>query len=236
MKPNYEEFTVIIPTMNEKRTIREIIHYITRNYGGVKVLVMDDGSTDGTKSTVRELSKADRRVKLVDRKALGARRGLTASVVDGIMRSSTRYAIAIDGDMQHPPGKIEDLAKELTNGSDLAVTNRAKVTGWAPYRKIISRVFMYSGKIILFLTAKETCVDIFSGFFGVRRDLFVSVYEKNKHRFVGEGYKVLFDFLKCVGRGTLKIANVPYVFRIREFGSSKASYVQGIALLKSFFS
>jgi dolichol-phosphate mannosyltransferase len=236
LKPDYKEFTIVIPTLNEKLTIREVIRYVTRNYPGVSVLVMDDGSTDGTKSTVRELSKIDRRVRLIDRKALGASKGLTASVVDGIVRSGTKYVIVMDADMQHSPGKIEDIAKELTNGNDLAVANRAKITDWAPYRKIISRVFMYCGKIILFIRAKETCVDIFSGFFGIRRDLFVSVYEKNKHRFVGEGYKVLFDFLKCVDRGTLKIKNVPFVFRIREFGKSKAGYKQGMALVKSFLS
>ena len=117
---------------------------------------------------------------------------------------------------------------------DLVVANRAKVTNWAAYRKIISRAFMYLGKIILFIGAKETCVDIFSGFFGIRREEFLSVYRKNKHRFVGEGYKVLFDFLKCIDRGTLKIGNVPFVFNIRHFGSSKASVGQGMALLKSF--
>ncbi len=88
---------------------------------------------------------------------------------------------------------------------------------------------------MLFIDAKETCVDIFSGFFGVRRDMFVDVYDKNRQRFVKEGYKTLFDFLKCVERGRLMIANVPFVFHIREFGKSKASTKQGIAVIKSFY-
>ena len=236
MRAKYDEFTVVIPTLNEKRTIGEMIHYLLRNYRGCKVLVEDDGSTDGTKMIVRQISKSNRNVGLIDRRALGPEKGLTFSIVDGIRRCRTKYAIVIDADMQHPPGKIQDVAARLRRGDELVVANRAKVTDWAPYRKIISRIFMYTGKIILFITAKETCVDIFSGFFGVKRDVFVSVYEKNRHRFVGEGYKALFDFLKCVERGTLRTSNVPFTFHIREFGASKASVKQGVALFKSFFS
>lgn len=236
MKTNYKDFSVIIPTLNEKRTIGELVRYILRNYRGCKVLVADDGSTDGTKMIVREISKGNKEVALIDRRALGSKKGLTFSVLDGIRRCRTKYAIAIDADMQHPPGKIEEIAARLSRGDDLVVANRASVTDWAPYRKMISKIFMYTGKIMLFIGAKETCVDIFSGFFGVRRDVFVSVYEKNRHRFVGEGYKVLFDFLKCVDRGALRISNVPYAFHIREFGASKASVKQGVALFKSFLS
>lgn len=235
MKVDYSQFTIVIPTLNEKRTIGELVRYILRNYYACSVLVMDDGSTDGTKMIVREFAKRDKRVRLLDRSSLGLARGLTASVVDGVLKSSTKYAIVIDADMQHPPGKIKDIAEGLVAGSELVVANRARVTNWAPYRRIISRAFMYFGKLVLFVTAKETCVDIFSGFFGVKRGIFVGVYEKNKDRFVGEGYKVLFDFLKCVDRGALRISNVPFVFNIREFGASKAGWGQGIALLRSFF-
>ncbi len=93
---------------------------------------------------------------------------------------------------------------------------------------------MLIGKIVLAATGKETCGDIFSGFFGVDRELFLGVLERNRGRFVKEGYKVLFDFLKCVKRGTLRISEVPYVFRTRKFGSSKAGFPQGMALVKSF--
>ncbi len=236
MLKDYSKFTVVIPTLNEKDTITEILGIITKRYPGIRVLVVDDGSTDGTQEAVKEKSKGNGAVKIIDRHSEGLQRGLTASIADGMLESKTPYVIVIDADMQHPPEKIGDLAANLAAGYDLAVANRERVTKWAAYRKAISRFFMYSGKILLYFNAKETCVDTFSGFFGVRRDLFLDVYKKNKSRFVPNGYKILYDFLKCIDRGTLKIANIPFVFHVRESGGSKAGFAQGVALMKSFFS
>lgn len=234
MIKDYSEFTIILPTLNEEKTIGEMLRRILRSYRGCSVIVVDDGSEDLTREIVKGFAKQNHRVRLLDRSRMGLERGLTASVIYGILKAGTKYVIVIDADLQHPPEKIRDVAQKLGSGYDLVVANRAKVPNWAAYRKIISRAFMYAGKILLFVEARETCVDIFSGFFGIRRAVFLSVYRRNRKRFVGEGYKVLFDFLKCVDRGTLKIANVPFVFNIREFGSSKASIAQGMALLRSF--
>ena len=231
---DYSEFTIILPTLNEEKTIGEMLRRILRSYRGCSVIVVDDGSEDLTREIVKGFAKQNHRVRLLNRSRMGLERGLTASVIYGILKAGTKYVIVIDADLQHPPEKIRDVAQKLGSGYDLVVANRAKVPNWAAYRKIISRAFMYAGKILLFVEARETCVDIFSGFFGIRRAVFLSVYRRNRKRFVGEGYKVLFDFLKCVDRGTLKIANVPFVFNIREFGSSKASIAQGMALLRSF--
>jgi dolichol-phosphate mannosyltransferase len=231
---DYSEFTIILPTLNEEKTIGEMLRRILRSYRGCSVIVVDDGSEDLTGEIVKGFAKQNHRVRLLDRSLMGLERGLTASVIYGILKAGTKYVIVIDADLQHPPEKIRDVAQKLGSGYDLVVANRAKVTNWAAYRKIISRAFMYAGKILLFVEARETCVDIFSGFFGIRRAVFLSVYRRNRKRFVGEGYKVLFDFLKCVDRGTLKIGNVPFVFNAREFGSSKASIAQGMALLRSF--
>jgi dolichol-phosphate mannosyltransferase len=231
---DYSEFTIILPTLNEEKTIGEMLRRILRSYRGCGVIVVDDGSEDLTREIVKGFAKQNHRVRLLDRSLMGLERGLTASVIYGMLKAGTKYVIVIDADLQHPPEKIRDVAQKLGSGYDLVVANRAKVTNWAAYRKIISRAFMYAGKILLFVEARETCVDIFSGFFGIRRAVFLSVYRRNRKRFVGEGYKVLFDFLKCVDRGTLKIGNVPFVFNTREFGSSKASIAQGMALLRSF--
>jgi dolichol-phosphate mannosyltransferase len=225
-----------MPTLNEEKTVGEMLRRLGREYPGCEIVLVDDGSQDLTKDIVKKASLQNANIRFFDRALMGLEKGLTASIIYGIMRSRTEYVIVIDADMQHPPEKIKDVAAKLEHGYDLVVANRAAVTGWAAYRKLISRSFMYVGKIVLFVWAKETCVDIFSGFFGIKRNLFLSVYRKNRDRFVGTGYKVLFDFLKCVDRGSLKISNVPFVFHTRKFGSSKAGIWQGIALLRSFFS
>lgn len=235
-RADYSKLTVVLPTLNESGTIGAMIKRISKEYPGVHITVMDDGSADGTGGIVRSAAKENGRVTFVDRHASGKKRGLTASVVDGIVGSKTKYVVVTDADMQHPPEKIRQIASILDRGYGLVVAERASVTNWALYRKAISRLFMLVGLLVLRASGRETCGDIFSGFFGVRRSLFAKVYRNNSSRFVGEGYKVLFDFLKCVDRGSLRIGSVPYVFHVREFGKSKASSRQGFALIKSFLS
>ena len=234
MRANYRDFTIILPTLNEGRTIGRVLDYILRNYESARIIVADEGSSDGTRETVKRFVSKNRNVTLFDRSLKGLRPGLTASVLDAIELSRTRFVIVLDADMQHPPGKIRKVAKGLEEGNTLVVATRARVTEWDFYRKAISRSLMCIGRLVLFVGHKETCSDIFSGFFGVERKFFVGVLKRNRGRFVEEGYKVLFDLLKCVDRGTIRISEAPFVFRIRKFGSSKAGFAQGMALLKSY--
>jgi dolichol-phosphate mannosyltransferase len=234
MKESFEEITVVIPTLNEKETIEKLINAILKNYPKIKIIVADDNSTDGTISIVKRISSKDRNVKLLERK--GRKRGLTASVIDGISASKTKYVVVMDADMQHPFEVIKEIKKKFDEGYNLVVATRASVKNWALHRKIISRLLIYVGYLVLYLEGSARCGDIFSGYFGVKKELFENVYKANEKRFVGEGYKVLFDLLKCINSKDAKIAEVPYVFHVRSSGSSKAGVKQGIALFKSFFS
>jgi dolichol-phosphate mannosyltransferase len=233
---DYSDLTVILPTFNESGTLGKLLDYITLHYRGSSIIVADDGSSDGTKEIVKKKAASYGRIRFLDRKAMHLRRGLTASIVDGIIASKTKFALVMDADLQHPPEKIAEIKRELDAGCDLAVASRADVTEWVLYRKIISKTLIGVGYLLLYLGRKETCDDIFSGYFGVDAKLFKRVASQNRRRFVMDGYKVLFDFLKCIRRGSIKIANVPYVFHSRKFGSSKAGMKQGMALFRSFFS
>jgi dolichol-phosphate mannosyltransferase len=230
---DYSEITVVLPTLNERDTIGKLIHLITEEYKGIKIIVADDNSKDGTIGIVQRISSSNKNVRLLER--AGKKRGLTASVIDGILASKTKYVVVMDADMQHPYQAIKEIKKKFEEGYDVVVVYRSVITNWPKYRMLISKITILIGYAILALRRRPRCADIFSGYFGVKRDLFVKVYSANKHRFVGEGYKVLFDFLKCLGKET-KIAEVPSPFYPRKFGSSKAGIKQGIALFKSFFS
>jgi dolichol-phosphate mannosyltransferase len=236
MNIDYEKFTIVLPTLNEGGTIGKLVGYITRNYKGAAVLVMDDGSRDETKQVVKVISKRNRKVIFFDRSARRLEKGLTASAIDGIMRSRTKYSIVMDSDLQHPPAKIREVAEKLSDGNDLVVAYRADVANWALYRKIISKAFMIFGKFVLLAENRMSCRDIMSGFFGVDTALFTKVYKKNEKRFVKDGYKVLFDFLKCTKRGSIHASEVPFAFNVRKQGKSKASTGRAIALVRSFFS
>ena len=235
MKTDYGDFTVVLTTLNEEETIGILIRKLLREYGGISIMVVDDGSRDGTKRVVAGISKGNGKVGFFDRAKAHRERGLTASAVDGILESRTRFSIVMDADLQHPTEAIQTMAQKLTKGCGLVVAIRAEVKGWELYRKVISKTLIGVGYFILVITGRSRCDDIFSGFFGVDRALFAKTYNANKGRFMGGGYKILYDFLKCTGNGELVIGQVPYSFGLRKHGASKAGFKQGILLFKSFF-
>ncbi len=232
----YKEFTVVLPTLNEGRNVAELVSRLKNRYRGISVIVADDGSKDNTKEEAMRMNKRYGNVKVMDRKRLGRDRGLTASVIDGIRESRTRYVIIMDADLQHPYQVVGKIAERLLEGDKVAVGIRAEVENWPFYRKFVSKSLIIIGYAVLFVRRAQSCGDIFSGFFGVDREFFMKVYSGNRSRFVGRGFKVLFDLLKCVKRDSVQVSDVPYVFRNRKFGESKAGATQVLDLLKSFAS
>lgn len=231
---NYSDFTVVIPTLNEEGNIGVLMKRLTAAYSGLSIIVVDDDSKDQTARIVRSFSKKNRRVMLIERK--GKKMGLTASAAEGIMATKTKFVLVMDADMQHPIEAVKSIAIKLRSGNDLVIGVRADVKNWALYRKIISKALITVGYAMLIVSGKSRSKDIFSGFFGVDRKLFTQVYCKNRNRFVQGGYKILYDFLKCVRHREIKIGEVPYSFGHREFGVSKAGFRQGMLLFKSFAS
>ncbi len=231
----YEDVTVVLPTLNEEENIGRIIRILQSSYEGIRVMVSDDGSKDKTRAIVMGISKRDRNVALLDRSKERVK-GLTASAVDGIKRSKTKYVVVMDADLQHPPEKIRDIVARLRKKYLVVVATRKSVKDWEMYRKVVSKFLITIGYAVLVARGKETCSDIFSGYFGVDRKFFVDIERKNRGSFVGEGYKILFDLLKCIDKDSVDVAEVGYVFNSREAGESKAGTKQVIALLKSFSS
>ncbi len=231
----YSDLTVIIPTLNEVRDVPRVISSLQRHYPGCRVIVSDDGSTDGTKAAVLKLGRSNGNVSLCDRTSEPVH-GLTASVVDAAMRSHTRYTIVMDGDGQHPIGGVGGLYRELSDGSDISVGVRTAVRDWGLYRRILSKGIIIISKVVFAMRGKRAVSDMMSGFFGIRTELFRRMIRENKKRFVMEGYKVLIDTLKCVDRKT-KIVEMPYsTFHKREHGKSKLTSRIMLDVLRSLFS
>ena len=101
---DYSDLTIIIPTLNEEKTIGKLIALIEENAPGSSIVISDDGSLDKTKE-IAENYDGNVNVLFLDRKE-AAVHGLTISVLDAILKCSTPLFLVMDGDLQHPPSSI----------------------------------------------------------------------------------------------------------------------------------
>ncbi|HGE71651.1 TPA: glycosyltransferase, partial [Candidatus Poribacteria bacterium] len=105
------DFTIILPTLNESHNIIPMLETLNSLYPSAKILVIDDSSTDGTQAKVKEYAHVHNQVSLIERNIED--RGLTASVMEGILFSETPYFVVLDADFQHPPEAIKDIVSAL---------------------------------------------------------------------------------------------------------------------------
>ncbi|MBN2880583.1 glycosyltransferase [Candidatus Woesearchaeota archaeon] len=211
------DLTVIIPTYNECLNIGNLIGTILRLYPQVKIIVSDDGSTDGTKEIVLSFSHS---VFLLDRTSSKVH-GLTASVVHAVSYVKTKYFVVLDGDFQHPLTFISNIYQNLILGSSIVIGSRKRRTiHWEKYsRKFISDFGTFLGILRLKVNG-VTVRDPLSGFFGMRTSIFRLL---NLRRFVPKGYKVLYDVLKQMNSSKI-IQELYFEFQFRKNGSSKIAF------------
>ena len=210
--------TVIIPTYNEEKNIVNMAKAIREAYPDFKIRFMDDNSTDSSKKLIEELN--DPLTKLVSRDP--AKRGLAASVLQGILECDTDYFMNMDCDFQHPVSALADMYKELEKGCDLCIGTRVDRFALGFKRWAGSWVFNIFADLYLISRGKRISKDIMSGLFAGRADVFIPVIKENFDGMKMRGWKVLLDLLKF-GPSDLKIANAYYKFGKRMEGESHIS-------------
>ena len=118
-------FSVILPTLNEKGHIIELIDEISNIFKTKKksfeIIVVDDNSIDGTQSAVENYALNKNFLKLIKRDF--KKRNLAKSIQEGINKAKFEFIIWMDADFQHPPKYIENFIKE-TNVNDVIISSR----------------------------------------------------------------------------------------------------------------
>ena len=210
------DLTVVVPTFNESANVAPLVAALNKALSGIawEVVFVDDNSPDGTSDAVREIARRDRRVRIVQRYG---RRGLASAVVEGFLGSAAPVMAVIDGDMQHDESALPNLYRAVAEGgSDLAIGTRYTEGGstgdWDQSRERISRFATRLSHMLL----KNDIADPMSGFFAIRRDVFMESLPKLSLI----GFKILLDIVASIPR-KLTIAEVPYTFRSRTAGESK---------------
>jgi dolichol-phosphate mannosyltransferase len=184
--------------------------------GDYEIIVVDDDSADHTWELALELARGFPALKVLRRQG---ERGLATAVVRGWQAARGRVLCVIDADLQHPPETLLGLHQLMRRGGDLAVASRhlqgGGVSNWSLPRRVVSRLAQMLGLVVLPGVVGRVS-DPMSGYFMVRRAAIEGVPLDPL------GYKILIEVL---ARGRLAwIGEVPYVFREREAGGSKATF------------
>ena len=211
------ELGVIIPTFNEAQNVRPLLNrlaLVLSDYHWEAIFV-DDNSPDGTADIVREIGQQNIHVRVVQR--IG-RRGLSSAVVEGMLATSAPLLAVVDGDLQHDETALPKMIRALKRqGADIAVGTRyaegGSVGDWSRRRHFGSQAATWLGQKLLGLNLS----DPMSGFFVVRRETLMAAMP----RLSGVGFKILLDIVASLPTPP-RVAEVPYVFRTRHAGESKA--------------
>jgi dolichol-phosphate mannosyltransferase len=231
-KMNYKDTTIIIPTLNEERNISELLEKLENLYHNIRAIVSDDGSKDKTQNIVKSINKRNQNVLLLDRKKESIH-GLTASVIDAVKETKTKYLVVMDGDMQHPPENVGEIINRLRENNDIIIGVRENVYFDGIFRTLMSRTAITFGQMRL-LCKGLYCHDVVSGFFGCKTSLFQERILLYESKFEKEGYKILFDLLKLTKKNT-KIKEIEYVFSSRSAGKSKINKKHILVYFRSLF-
>ena len=217
------ERLVIIPTYNEKENIESIITAVMELPLEFNVLVIDDGSPDGTAEIVKDLMAGPYagRVHLVER---SGKQGLGTAYIAGFkwaIEHKANYIFEMDADFSHNPNDLLKLYDACANnGADLAIGSRY-VTGVNVVNWPMGRVLMsyFASKYVRFILGVDIH-DTTAGFVCYKRQLLETI-ELDKIRFKGYAFQIEMKFTayKCGA----KIIEVPIVFVNRVLGTSKMS-------------
>ena len=211
---------VIIPTYNEKENIENIIRAVFGLEKIFHILIIEDGSPDGTATIVKGLQKEfPERLFMIERTG---KLGLGTAYICGFkwaVEHKYDYIFEMDADFSHNPNDLPRLYNACANeGYDVAIGSRyvsgVNVVNWPMGRVLMS---YYASKYVQFVTGIKV-KDTTAGFKCYRREVLETI-ELDKIRFKGYAFQIEMKFTayKC----GFKIKEVPVIFVNRELGTSK---------------
>lgn len=213
---------VIIPTYNEKENIENIIRAVFALKEGFHILVIEDGSPDGTASIVKKMQKEfPERLHMIERTG---KLGLGTAYITGFkwsVREGYDYIFEMDADFSHNPEDLPRLYEACSKeGADLAIGSRycngISVINWPIGRVIMS----YYASVYVRTVLGMKIYDTTAGFKCYRRRVLETI-ALDKIRMKGYGFQIEMKYTTY--RLGFKIKEVPIIFVDRKEGTSKMS-------------
>lgn len=214
------EKIVIIPTYNERENIANIIDAIFSLGQQFHVLVIDDGSPDGTAQIVKDLQKQYPQQLFLEQRT--GKLGLGTAYIHGFrwsLKKGYRFVFEMDADFSHNPQDLQRLYEACAiDGADMSIGSRY-VKGGGTINWPWDRIFLSKGgslytRLITWMPVKDTT----AGFVCYRREVLEAINLDQIH-FLGYAFQIEMKF--ATWKLGFRIKEVPIIFQDRKYGASK---------------
>jgi dolichol-phosphate mannosyltransferase len=217
---------VVLPTYNERENLTTVVSLTRAALASCDppvegtVLIVDDGSPDGTGELADALALDHTDVRVLHRARKGGLGGAYLAGFDEALMAGADFIIEMDADLSHDPADLPRLIDAARDGADVVLGSRyvpgGSVEGWPLHRRLISRAGGRYAAIMLGLPLS----DLTGGFKCFRAGALRALDPDLVH---SRGYAFQIELTFRAARAGLEIAEIPIVFRERQRGTSKMS-------------
>ena len=211
-----EQVTVVVPTYNELENVANIVTAVTGL--GYEMLIVDDGSPDGTGKLADAIAAENPRLTVLHR---AEKRGLGLAYADAFdtsLATGAEIIIEMDADFSHDPNDLPRLVAAIEAGSDLAIGSRYVSGGSVPDWPLVRRWISKGGNLYVRLMLGIPIRDATAGFRAFRAEALASLPYRSAQA-SGYGFQVEMAW-RAVQKG-LGVVEIPITFRDRTKGVSK---------------
>jgi dolichol-phosphate mannosyltransferase len=217
---------LILPTYNEAENVQAIVAAAAEVLAGAapegfRILVVDDGSPDGTGQLADEIAAEHDWMQVLHR---SEKNGIGPAYLAGFRHALERgagYVMEMDSDFSHDPADLARLLAAVSDGADLALGSRyvpgGGVTEWGLVRRFISEGGSTYARLVLGLHVH----DLTGGFKCFRREVLEAIHFDGVR---SQGYAFQVELTYRAVQAGFKVVEVPIVFRDRQQGTSKMSW------------
>lgn len=220
---------VVVPTYNEAENIERIASAVRTH--GYDLLIVDDGSPDGTGKIADEISDQDDAVRVLHRTEKGGLGPAYAAGFDHGLGLGYEILCQMDADFSHDPNDLPRLVEAVESGADLAIGSRyvpgGGTEGWPWHRRALSKAGNTYARLMLGLAVHDTTAG-----FRAFRDTTLRKIDPSSCEASGYGFQI--ELAWRTEQAGLEVVEVPITFRDRVLGESKmngAIAVEAIVLL-----
>lgn len=226
-----DKVAVVIPTFNEKDNIEGVVDAVVNTLPKARIIIVDDGSSDGTRAVVNKLAQDNSNIHIICR---DGRRGLGLAYKDGfryvLNNLDAAYIFQMDSDFSHNP-KYLPLFLDYAAKYDLVVGSRFleknSIQNRARWRNLVSILATRSASVLLGLGLS----DLTTGFKCFKRGVLEGI-DFTKISSVGYAFQIEMSYYVIKQGG--KVKELPIIFSERKFGRSKISskvILEGVSII-----